>query len=69
MAAHLTFPSTRQTRSSWFPSITGITALASTILEGLGEFGLAANGMCPTSPEQALSSPGQNTTAVNTPRQ
>jgi hypothetical protein len=48
MAAHSTFPSTRPTQYSWFESITEISILGSTILDGLGVFGLAANGMCPT---------------------
>jgi len=52
MAAHLTFPSTRLLQDSWFASIVQIGALGSTILESLGEFGLAANGMCPTVPVQ-----------------
>jgi len=47
MAAYPTFPSTRQSQDSWFASIVQIGTLGSTILEGLGEFGLAANGMCP----------------------
>jgi hypothetical protein len=48
MAAHSTFPSTRPSQYSWFESITEISILGSTIIDGLGVFGLAANGMCPT---------------------
>ena len=32
---------------SWFESIPEIGGFASNIIEGLGAFGLAANGMCP----------------------
>jgi hypothetical protein len=59
MAAHSRFPATRQSQHSWFPSITAISTLGLSILEGLGEFGLAANGMCITSSAQTESSPTQ----------
>jgi hypothetical protein len=69
MAAHSTFPSTRQSQYSWFPSITAISTLGLSILEGLGEFGLAANGMCTTPSAQAESSPTQIApNSVNAPR-
>jgi hypothetical protein len=47
MAANSTFPSTRPSQYGWFESITEISILGSTIIDGLGVFGLAANGMCP----------------------
>jgi hypothetical protein len=69
MAAHSTFPSTRQSQDSWFASIVQIGTLGSTILEGLGVFGLAANGMCPTLSVQAVPSLGQTAPkAANEPR-
>ncbi|MGA2729204.1 MAG: hypothetical protein ABSE96_15465 [Terracidiphilus sp.] len=52
MAAHSTFPSTRPSQYSWFESITEISILGSTVIDGLGVFGLAANGMCPTLPAE-----------------
>ena len=42
------FQTTRRSQYSWFESITEIGTLALTIVDGLGVFGLAANGMCPT---------------------
>ena len=42
------FQTTRRSQYSWFESITEIGTLASTMIDGLGVFGLAANGMCPT---------------------
>jgi hypothetical protein len=38
---------THPAQHSWFQSIPEIGAFASNIMEGLGAFGLAANGMCP----------------------
>ena len=43
-----TFQAVRPSHHSWFESITEIGTLASTMIDGLGVFGLAANGMCPT---------------------
>lgn len=48
MATHSMSPPTRQSLDRWIPSITAISTLGLTILEGLGEFGLASNGICPT---------------------
>ncbi len=48
MALQPTFRATRPSQYSWFESITEITTLGSAIIAGLGVFGLAANGMCPT---------------------
>jgi hypothetical protein len=48
MVIQPTFHATRPSQYSWFESITEISTLGSTIIEGLGLFGLAANGMCPT---------------------
>jgi hypothetical protein len=68
MAAHLTFSATRNSQYRWLASITEIGNLGSSILEGLGIFGLAANGMCSTRSVQASSSPGQITAkAANEP--
>jgi hypothetical protein len=47
MAIQPTFHATRPSLYSWFESITEISILGSTIIEGLGLFGLAVNGMCP----------------------
>ena len=48
MTLQPTFQAARPSRYSWFESIPEIGKLASTIIDGLGVFGLAANGMCPT---------------------
>jgi hypothetical protein len=48
MAAHMAFPLTRQPRHSWLAPIDQLSNFGSTIIEGLGAFGLAANGVCPT---------------------
>jgi hypothetical protein len=48
MAAHITFQSIRRPLHSWLASIDQLDNLGASIVEGLGEFGLAANGMCPT---------------------
>ena len=48
MAAHITFQPIPQPRHSWLASIDQLGNLGSTIIDGLGVFGLAANGMCPT---------------------
>ncbi len=48
MTLQPTFQTARPLQSSWFESILEIGTLASTIIDGLGVFGLAANGMCPT---------------------
>jgi hypothetical protein len=48
MALQPTFQATRPSQYRWLESIPEIGALASTIIEGLGAFGLAANGMCAT---------------------
>ena len=61
MAAHSTVQSTRPSNDSWLRSITQIGTLSTTILEGLGVFGLAANGMCPSLSVQAVSSLAQTT--------
>ena len=42
-----TFQAVRPSHHRWFESITEIGTLASTMIDGLGVFGLAANGMCP----------------------
>ena len=47
MTLQPTFQAARPSQYSWFESITEIGTLASTIIDGLGMFGLAANGMCP----------------------
>lgn len=41
------FQAARPSQFSWSESIPEIGALASTIIDGLGVFGLAANGICP----------------------
>ena len=56
MAAHATFPTSRRSHDSWLASIVLISTLGSTILEGLGEFGLAANGICPVLCPRTMSS-------------
>lgn len=43
-----TFHAVRPAQHSWFESITEISILASTLIEGLGAFGLAASGASPT---------------------
>ena len=43
-----TIQAARPSQYSWFESIPKIGTFASNIVEGLGAFGLAANGMCPT---------------------
>jgi hypothetical protein len=48
MAIQPTFHASRPSPYSWFESITEISTLGSAIIDGLGVFGLAANGMCPT---------------------
>jgi hypothetical protein len=48
MTLQPTFQAARPSQYSWFESIPEIGKLASTIIDGLGVFGLAANGMCPT---------------------
>lgn len=61
MAAQSTFSTTRSSQYTWFASIPQIGVLATTILEGLGEFGLASNGMCPSQSGPAASTPDQPT--------
>jgi hypothetical protein len=48
MTLQPTTQAVRPTEYSWFESIPEIGTFASNIIEGLGAFGLAANGMCPT---------------------
>jgi hypothetical protein len=48
MAIQPTFQASRPSQYSWLESITEMSTLGSTIIDGLGVFGLAANGMCPT---------------------
>ena len=48
MAFQSTFQAARPAQHSWFESITEISILGSTIIEGLGAFGLAASGVSPT---------------------
>jgi hypothetical protein len=48
MTLQPTFQATRPSQYRWFESIPKIGTLASIIIDGLGAFGLAANGMCPT---------------------
>lgn len=48
MTLQPTFQAARPSHYSWFESIPEIGALATSIIDGLGVFGLAANGMCPT---------------------
>ena len=43
-----TIQTSRPSQHSWFEAISEIGTFASNIIEGLGAFGLAANGMCPT---------------------
>ena len=50
-----TIQTSRPAQYSWFESIPDIGTFASNIIEGLGAFGLAANGMCPTVLEGAAS--------------
>lgn len=62
MAAHSTFPLNRPTQYSWFESIIDLSALRSAFIEGVGAFGLAANGMCPmrfaeTTPQEVGTEP------------
>jgi hypothetical protein len=52
MALQPTFQAARPSQYSWFESITEITTLGTTIIDGLGVFGLAANGMYPTLPAE-----------------
>ena len=47
MTLQPTSQATRPSQYGWFESIPEIGMLASTIIDGLGAFGLAANGMCP----------------------
>lgn len=69
MAARLTFQSIRQSQHSWLALIDQLDNLGSTIIEGLGAFGLAANGVCPTlSPETAASQNESLPSAGNGPR-
>jgi hypothetical protein len=48
MALQSTFQAVRPVQHSWFESITEISILGSTLIEGLGAFGLAASGVSPT---------------------
>lgn len=48
MALQSTFHAVHPAQRSWFESITEISILGSTIIEGLGAFGLAASGVSPT---------------------
>lgn len=48
MAIQSTFQVVRPVQYSWFESITEIRILGSTLIEGLGAFGLAASGVSPT---------------------
>ena len=48
MAIQPTFHAAHLSPYRWFESISEIDTLGSAIIEGLGVFGLAANGMCPT---------------------
>lgn len=43
-----TIQASRPLQYSWFESLSEIGAFASNIIGGLGAFGLAANGICPT---------------------
>jgi hypothetical protein len=52
MAAQFTSQPVCQSNHSWFASEDQIGSLCSTILTGLGVFGLAASGMCPSTPAQ-----------------
>ena len=47
MTLQPTTQAARPTEHSWFESIPEIGTFASNIIESLGAFGLAANGMCP----------------------
>jgi hypothetical protein len=47
MVDYVTIDSTRGSHSSRYSSIDHISSLGSSIIAGLGAFGLAANGMCP----------------------
>lgn len=48
MTLQPTIQAARLSQYSWFESIPEIGTLASSIIDGLGVFGLPANGMCPT---------------------
>lgn len=48
MALQSTVQAVRPMQYSWFESITEIRILGSTLIEGLGAFGLAASGVSPT---------------------
>jgi hypothetical protein len=50
-----TIQASRPSQHSWFEAIPEIGTFASNFIEGLGAFGLAANGMCPTVPEGTAS--------------
>jgi hypothetical protein len=54
MTLQPTIQAARSSQYSWFESIPEIGTFASNIIEGLGAFGLAANGMCPTLLEGAM---------------
>jgi hypothetical protein len=47
MAVYLTFQPISQAQNSWFASVR-ISSLRSSIMAGLGVFGFAMNGMCPS---------------------
>lgn len=48
MTLQPTIQAARPSQYSWFESIPEIGTFALNLIEGLGTFGLAANGMCPT---------------------
>jgi hypothetical protein len=54
MPVYQTSQPIRQSQYSWFASVDQISSLSSTIIAGLGEFGLAANGLCPAAIAQPM---------------
>jgi hypothetical protein len=48
MAIQSTFQAVLPAQHSWFEFITEISILGSTLIEGLGAFGLAASGVSPS---------------------
>lgn len=48
MAGHLTLQLNRQPQKSWHALTDPVSSLSSSIIAGLGMFGLAANGTCLT---------------------
>jgi hypothetical protein len=47
MALQTNLQAARPSQHSWFESITEISILGVSLIEGLGAYGIAAHGMCP----------------------